>query len=331
MAEKTINARIQCKIDTAENWKTNNPVLLVGELGVESDTKLIKVGDGTTSWTSLPYLQYLPLAGGQLTGALKISNGYDKGIQDSEGNNLLYMSSDYVLNIRNEAYEDINIRSLGETKIGGSQITSDINVIGRSFSYNDKSVAVTSDIPKTLNNKTLVANGNTTIYGTDITLSSDNAGNLTDAINGKADTSDIPTALSQLSEDTTHRVVTDTEKATWNAKSNFDGNYNSLTNKPTIPTKTSQLTNDSGFINKDVNNLTNYLRLTGGNLTGYVTTTKSFTILNSSGSASLGSIGAFANNYVGIDATNSIVLGKNSYTKTWFITIDDDGNLIFQY
>ena len=30
--------------------------------------------------------------------------------------------------------------------------------------------------------------------------------------------------------------------------SSFDGDYNSLTNKPTIPTKTSQLTNDSGFI-----------------------------------------------------------------------------------
>ena len=28
----------------------------------------------------------------------------------------------------------------------------------------------------------------------------------------------------------------------------FDGNYNSLTNKPTIPSKTSDLTNDSGFI-----------------------------------------------------------------------------------
>lgn len=272
MAEKTINARIQCKIDTAENWKTNNPVLLVGELGIESDTKLIKVGDGTTSWTSLPYLQYLPLSGGAMTGALKIASGYDKGIQDSEGNNLLYMSSDYVLNIRNEAYNDIYINGLGEIKIGGNKITSDINVIGRSFSYNDKSVAVTSDIPKTLNNKKLVANGNTTIYGTDITLSSDNTSNVTDAINGKADTSAIPTSLSQLSEDTTHRVVTDTEKATWNAKSNFDGNYNSLTNKPTIPinadftlaglkeksynsltdkptipTKTSQLTNDSSF------------------------------------------------------------------------------------
>lgn len=30
--------------------------------------------------------------------------------------------------------------------------------------------------------------------------------------------------------------------------SSFNGDYNSLTNKPTIPTKTSQLTNDSGFI-----------------------------------------------------------------------------------
>lgn len=70
---------------------------------------------------------------------------------------------------------------------------------------------------------------------------------ITSALSSKANTSAIPTALFQLSEDTTHRVVTDTEKQTWNNKSNFDGDYNSLTNKPTIPTKTSQLTNDSGF------------------------------------------------------------------------------------
>ena len=42
--------------------------------------------------------------------------------------------------------------------------------------------------------------------------------------------------------------ITSTKITEWNNKSNFDGNYNSLTNKPTIPTNTSQLTNDSGFI-----------------------------------------------------------------------------------
>ena len=45
----------------------------------------------------------------------------------------------------------------------------------------------------------------------------------------------IPANLSDLTEDSTHRTVTDTEKTTWNAKSNFSGSYNDLTNKPSIP------------------------------------------------------------------------------------------------
>lgn len=45
----------------------------------------------------------------------------------------------------------------------------------------------------------------------------------------------IPTTLAGLAEDATHRVVTDEEKTAWNAKSNFSGSYNDLTNKPTIP------------------------------------------------------------------------------------------------
>lgn len=36
------------------------------------------------------------------------------------------------------------------------------------------------------------------------------------------------------------------------------GSYNDLLNKPTIPTTTNELTNDSGFITNSVNNLTNY-------------------------------------------------------------------------
>jgi len=41
-------------------------------------------------------------------------------------------------------------------------------------------------------------------------------------------------------------TAADTNK--WNAKSNFSGSYTDLTNKPTIPTTTSALTNDAGFI-----------------------------------------------------------------------------------
>jgi hypothetical protein len=52
------------------------------------------------------------------------------------------------------------------------------------------------------------------------------------------DSTEIPSKLSDLSEDSTHRLVTDAEKTTWSAKSNFSGSYNDLTNKPTIPSIT---------------------------------------------------------------------------------------------
>lgn len=55
MAEKIVNARVQNAYDTAENWNTNNPVLKAGELGIESDTGLHKVGDGTSTWKQLQY------------------------------------------------------------------------------------------------------------------------------------------------------------------------------------------------------------------------------------------------------------------------------------
>ena len=58
----------------------------------------------------------------------------------------------------------------------------------------------------------------------------------------------VPTKLSQLSDDTTHRTVSDTEKAKWNNKSDFNGSYNSLTDKPTIPSKLSQLTEDNNHV-----------------------------------------------------------------------------------
>ena len=39
-------------------------------------------------------------------------------------------------------------------------------------------------------------------------------------VEAKANSSDVPTALSQLTDDATHRLVTDTEKTSWNGKAN---------------------------------------------------------------------------------------------------------------
>jgi hypothetical protein len=51
---------------------------------------------------------------------------------------------------------------------------------------------------------------------------------------------------SHTSDNTIH--VTEEEKNAWNSKSDFSGNYDDLNGKPTVPTKTSELTNDSGFL-----------------------------------------------------------------------------------
>jgi hypothetical protein len=43
------------KINTRNAWTAQNPVLLAGEPGVESETENLKIGDGRTPWSGLPY------------------------------------------------------------------------------------------------------------------------------------------------------------------------------------------------------------------------------------------------------------------------------------
>lgn len=42
--------------DTAANWTSANPILAAGEPGAETDTGKVKVGNGVSNWTSLPYV-----------------------------------------------------------------------------------------------------------------------------------------------------------------------------------------------------------------------------------------------------------------------------------
>lgn len=65
MATKTINVRFQQKIDTKANWAEKNTALLPGEIGVESDTGLFKIGRANdngdnTAWNDLAYANEIP-------------------------------------------------------------------------------------------------------------------------------------------------------------------------------------------------------------------------------------------------------------------------------
>lgn len=47
--------QIQFRRGTAATWTTANPTLADGEIGIESDTDLFKIGDGVTAWANLSY------------------------------------------------------------------------------------------------------------------------------------------------------------------------------------------------------------------------------------------------------------------------------------
>lgn len=59
MATNSVKVTLQIRHDEAADWITRNPVLAQGEYGLETDTFLIKVGDGVTDWLHLPYLNKL--------------------------------------------------------------------------------------------------------------------------------------------------------------------------------------------------------------------------------------------------------------------------------
>ena len=52
--------QIQLRNDTAAAWTAADPILAQGEMGLETDTRLFKIGDGVNNWSDL---DYAPLTG----------------------------------------------------------------------------------------------------------------------------------------------------------------------------------------------------------------------------------------------------------------------------
>lgn len=56
-----MSIRYTFAVGTADDWATQNPVLAMGQPGYEYDTNVMRIGDGQTTFTSLPALTGLDL------------------------------------------------------------------------------------------------------------------------------------------------------------------------------------------------------------------------------------------------------------------------------
>ena len=110
--------KLQIRRDTASNWTSANPTLSAGEFGFETDTYKLKIGDGSTAWTSLDYYDNQLAGGVDSAGIISLlGNGSVQHIIPS-GNEL------YDLGDSNSRFRDLYL-SGSSIKLGTATITAD--------------------------------------------------------------------------------------------------------------------------------------------------------------------------------------------------------------
>lgn len=107
---KQQNIRILSKVDTINEWISNNPVLLNKEIGYERETGKYKIGNGNDDWNSLSYAAGCDIASENLVGQ-KTENGGE--IFNDYENNVALAEYTHVSNKNNRAghcgYKILNI------------------------------------------------------------------------------------------------------------------------------------------------------------------------------------------------------------------------------
>ena len=135
---------IQFRHDDADVWVEENPVLAEGEVGVELDTDLFKIGNGLAPWNSLPYAQRGPQGekGEKGDKGDKGATGADSMVQGPDG-----MDGFTVLNgagapgagtgVNGDFYINLSASSIYGPKTGGAW-GSAVSLIGPKGDTGDK-------------------------------------------------------------------------------------------------------------------------------------------------------------------------------------------------
>ena len=110
--------QLQFRRGTAAEWSnvSANPVLAAGEMGIETNTSLFKIGNGTTAWNSLPY--------GGLQGTAGVAGAISNMQTGSVGTPSLAFASDLSAGMYLQSSGNIGVTSSGVERIRiGSNIT----------------------------------------------------------------------------------------------------------------------------------------------------------------------------------------------------------------
>jgi len=152
-----LSALMKQRYDTAANWTAQNPTLLSGEIGIESDTKKWKVGTGSTAWTSLTYAigGTYPIVNADIAAGAAIA--YSKLATLSSGNIVLGSAANVATSTA--VTGDVTISSTGVTAIAsGVIVNADINA---SAAIVDTKLATIATAGKVSNSATTATNANT--------------------------------------------------------------------------------------------------------------------------------------------------------------------------
>lgn len=112
---------IQFRRDNAAVWASENPILAEGEIGVELDTDLFKIGDGSTAWNDKGYAQIVGPKGDTGNQGPKGDTG-DAGADGADGRTILNGSGAPAaeLGVDGDLYLDTSVHAIYGPKTGGS-------------------------------------------------------------------------------------------------------------------------------------------------------------------------------------------------------------------
>lgn len=160
--EKVIKTRIKQKIDSLSNWITHDPILLQGEIGiVQGDYPKIKIGDGVSKFSQLPYSNNNITVGtsdslstvSDLSIITVTPEEYSEKLNSGISDNQLYVvSSDYLYGFNNP------IKYVGD----GTEATDAATVNQLSNYIQDLSSSTDKAISTKLNSYLPISGGNIT-------------------------------------------------------------------------------------------------------------------------------------------------------------------------